>query len=116
MTFDKSRLPLAVGQHIRQGDVLLIRRHRLGAGATELPREDGGVVLAHGEATGHRHQLRGPQVAMFRDTHGHEYVKVDGRPDALVHDEHTALGAAVGVSELAAQVEHSPGPLRVVAD
>lgn len=54
-------LKLAVGDSIRQGDVLLVRRaRRLGQRLAERPREDGGVVLAHGEHTGHRHQLRGP--------------------------------------------------------
>jgi hypothetical protein len=114
--FDPAKMPTAVGQHVRQGDVLLVRRSRLGAGARELPRENGAVVLAHGEVTGHMHLLRGPQVTMFRDDRGHEYVTVKDAPEALVHDEHTALGIPPGAFELAAQVEYTPGPPQIVAD
>lgn len=113
-------LATRAGEHIRQGDVLLIRRapghvpplHHL----NELPRENGGVVLAHGEHTGHSHQLRGPTVALFRDGGGHEYLKVREAPDDLVHEEHTAHRISVGDFELAAQVEYDPIAMRVVAD
>ncbi|MDR3514053.1 MAG: hypothetical protein P4L73_20650 [Caulobacteraceae bacterium] len=115
-TYDPTKMPIEVGQHVRQGDVLLIRRSRLGPGAVELPREKGAVVLAHGEVTGHMHQLRGPQVTMFRDTSGHEYVRVTHQPEALVHEEHTAHGIPPGPFELGAQVEYTPGPLQLVAD
>jgi hypothetical protein len=115
-TFDPTTLPTEVGQSIRQGDVLLVRRHRLGVGAQPAPREKGAVVLAHGEATGHMHQLRGPQVTMYRDTGGHAFLKVEDRPEPLVHDEHTALGVPPGVYELAAQVEYEPAELRTVTD
>jgi hypothetical protein len=107
---------LKVGEHVRQGDVLLIRRRAMPRAVTELPREDGGVVLAHGEHTGHKHQLRGPQVAMFRDDGGNAFVRVAGEPDPLVHEEHTAHVITVGDFELAAQVEHTPAEIRVVAD
>jgi hypothetical protein len=107
---------LKVGDQIRQGDVLLVKRQRLGAGAAELPRENGSVVLAHGEVTGHMHQLRGPQVTQFRDDRGHAYVKVEGAPEALVHEEHTAIEIGAGVFEQAVQVEHTPAELRIVAD
>jgi hypothetical protein len=37
-------------------------------------------------------------------------------PDPLVHEEHTAHVITVGDFELAAQVEHTPAEIRVVAD
>lgn len=104
------------GGHVRQGDVLVLNTGALPLGATKLKREHGSVVLAHGEVTGHMHQLRGPQVAKFRDDHGHEHLKVDGRPEALVHEEHTPHTIPGGLYELPVQVEYEPQELRAVAD
>jgi hypothetical protein len=109
-------LATRVGQHVRQGDVLIIRRLRAPEQLVELPRENGGVVLAHGEHTGHSHQFRGPQVAIFHDDRGHAFVRVQERPDMLVHEEHTAHAVSVGDFELAVQVEYEPTAMRVVAD
>jgi hypothetical protein len=103
------------GDHVRQGDVLLVRRDAKPRGAGLLPREGGAVVLAHGEVTGHRHQLRGPQVTYYRDS-GHEYVTVTGKPEPLVHEEHSAIALPPGDYELGQQVEYSPAELRNVAD
>ena len=102
------------GAHIRQGDVLLVRRDKP-RGAGLLPRENGSVVLAHGEVTGHKHQLRGPQVAYFRDS-GNEYITITGAPESLVHEEHSAIPLPPGDFELGQQVEYSPAELRNVAD
>jgi hypothetical protein len=106
---------MEVGQHKRQGDVLLVRIEAMPRGCAPMPRENGGVVLAHGEVTGHAHQFRGAQVAMFRDDGGNQYVRVADRPDQLVHEEHTAHRFSVGDFELGVQVEHDLEP-RVVAD
>lgn len=105
-----------VGDHTRQGDVLLIKREAMPAGVLQLPRESGSVVLAHGEVTGHMHQLRGPQVSHFRDTSGHEYVSVVDASEPLVHEEHGPHTIPVGEYELGAQVEFEPEALRTVAD
>jgi hypothetical protein len=109
-------LTMGIGDSVRQGDVLLVRRDRAPMRKTKVARERGGVVLAHGEVTGHMHQLRGPQVAMFRDDRGHGFVEIKGTPEALVHDEHTALLLPPGAFELGVQVEHEPAYIRIVAD
>ena len=103
------------GDHIRQGDVLLVRRPAKPRGSGLLPRENGAVVLAHGEVTGHKHQMRGAQVTYYRDS-GHEYVTVKGRPEPIVHEEHSAIPITPGDLELGQQVEFSPAALRNVAD
>jgi hypothetical protein len=103
------------GAHVRQGDVLLVRRSAKPLGAGRLPRENGAVVLAHGEVTGHKHQLRGPQVNYYRDS-GHEYISIAGGSEPLVHEEHSALLMPPGDFELGQQVEFSPAELRNVAD
>lgn len=116
MTTDTKPLAMKVGDSVRQGDVLLVRRHHTPAHKTPVPREGGGVVLAHGEVTGHMHQLRGPQVAQFRDDRGHAFVTIKDKPEPLVHDEHTALFLPPGGFELGVQVEHEPADIRIVAD
>jgi hypothetical protein len=103
------------GDHIRQGDVLLIKRASKPQGAGLLPREQGSVVLAHGEVTGHMHQLRGPQVTHYRDS-GHEYMTVVNKPEALVHEEHGGIFIPPSDTELGQQVEYTPAELRNVAD
>ena len=51
----------------RQGDVLLIHIEPKDLSKMEkLPREDGRVVLAHGEATGHAHAIEASHAALFR--------------------------------------------------
>ena len=39
----------------RQGDVLVVPVDEIPTGLKKVPREQGRLVLAHGEATGHAH-------------------------------------------------------------
>ena len=103
-----------IGAHFRQGDVLAVRIKGRPE-STIQPREHGSVVLAHGEVTGHMHQLRGATVARYRDDGGHEYLSV-GAPDPLVHEEHSAIPVAPGDYELAQQVAYSPKEIVRAAD
>ena len=53
---------------IRQGDVLIRRIKKLPEKTTPAPAENGRVVLAHGEATGHHHSFAlSDRVALFRE-------------------------------------------------
>ena len=51
----------------RQGDVLIIPVKSIPKTAEPIAREQGRVVLAHGEVTGHAHAIRDKQAALFRD-------------------------------------------------
>jgi hypothetical protein len=55
------------GDTIRQGDVLLLRATKaaITSAHSQVQREDGGVVLANGKVTGHRHQLREAVASTF---------------------------------------------------
>lgn len=102
----------------RQGDVL-VRPLRSGEKITgaEVPRDNGRVVLAHGEATGHAHALGGQNVVMFRDAKaGRAYLRIVGEGGALVHEEHTAHNLPPGDYEVVRQVEYDEGEARRVAD
>jgi hypothetical protein len=49
----------------RQGDVMLVPVKEIPDGLVEVPRENGRIVLAHGEATGHAHVIEREREALF---------------------------------------------------
>lgn len=103
------------GDHVRQGDVLLMRRSATPQGASPIERDGGRVVLAYGEVTGHAHALYGLQVTHYRES-GNWYLTVADTADPLIHEEHSAIVIPPGDYELGLQVEYSPAELRAVAD
>ena len=84
----------------RQGDVLLVLIDPPDfSQAEEMPREDGRIVLAHGEATGHAHAIEADHATLFM---------LDG--DSTLHLEHAAtLG-----HEEHAPIQLPPGDYSVV--
>jgi hypothetical protein len=102
----------------RQGDVLIVAIAAIPAGVTALQRENGGVVLAHGEATGHAHAIKGPHVRLFRDPEPPAlFLRVSGNaPVALEHQEHDTIHIPPGDYHVIRQREYSPEAIRNVAD
>jgi xanthine dehydrogenase molybdopterin-binding subunit B len=100
----------------RQGDVLLRRIAQLPADATRVDTQGQNVVLALGEATGHKHQFQFSDAEIYRTAGGAQLVHVlrDGAP--LLHEEHSAAEMPQGFYERIEQVEYSPAELRAVAD
>lgn len=47
-----------MNEHYRQGDVLIERIDSVPDDAQPVPLEDGRIVLAHGEVTGHAHAIK----------------------------------------------------------
>lgn len=99
----------------RQGDVLIIdpgepvavtESHRV------VPREDGGVVLAYGEVTGHRHQFRDPGVCLLRAEGVHDAVlRVTDDVATMLHEEHAPVCIPRGDYIARIQREYVPGEL-----
>ena len=92
----------------RQGDVLVERKAKEIAtkGLTPVPREDGGVVLAHGEVTGHKHQIRNPGVCELRNESVGERILVVDVAGLLEHEEHVPpIEVAAGQFEIVQQCE-----------
>lgn len=76
---------------VRQGDVLLNPATTDLAKAVEVPRDNGRVVLAYGEVTGHAHALTDEGVALLENPETGERQLV-ATPKAMVrHEEHAAL-------------------------
>lgn len=92
----------------RQGDVLLVRVEEVPEGAVAVPREDGRLVLAHGEVTGHAHVIDDERAKLVTAAQAEElYLTVYGdRAVALTHDEHDSIAVAPGAYRVIRQREH----------
>lgn len=101
----------------RQGDVLLIPTdENIPENMPEVPREQGRVVLAHGEATGHMHGIGESRVRFFRDDGlGRSFLNVE-EPAVLRHQEHGPIDLPAGRYRVIRQREYTPEEIRNVAD
>lgn len=103
----------------RQGDVWIESIETIPSGATER-QNDGRVVLAYGEVTGHAHAITVDRA----DPHVREYTTADSaerflqvtRSAALVHEEHGTITLPPGAYRSYVQREYSPDAIRAVAD
>jgi len=83
-----------------------------------IARENGRVILAHGEVTGHAHAIKDERATLFRDPKlAAVFLNVSG--DGLValeHDEHDRIEIPPGSYRVIRQREYSPEAIRNVAD
>lgn len=102
----------------RQGDVLIIPVEQIPAKAKRVEREQGRVILAHGEATGHAHAIFDADVELFETADAVDrWLRVQSPQGApVVHDEHAPIVLPKGDYLVRRQVEYSPGAIRQVAD
>lgn len=89
---------------VRQGDVLLVATDRNDTGTQEPPAADGSIVLALGEATGHRHRFA-DSSAVVADAPRVRQLRVVGGTSALLHEEHSPIEVPAGRYDLPRQVE-----------
>ncbi len=100
----------------RQGDVLLRSVDKLPDAATDLPREAGRVVLAHGEVTGHSHAFRDPGVCLLRcEGTADRFLSVSVTSD-LEHEEHSTIAVPAGAYQVTIQREWTGEISRSVED
>jgi hypothetical protein len=102
----------------RQGDVLIVRIDTMPEGIEPVPRDNGRVILAYGEVTGHVHAVEG-DVALFAPADVAEleerFLRVE-REARLVHEEHEAITLPPGIYSVRRQREYTPERVRPVAD
>jgi hypothetical protein len=103
------------GRQFRQGDVMLVAVERLPEGGKLVARENGQVVLAHGEATGHAHAIGEAGCALF-DVNDLLYLNIETENCVLSHEEHAPIPLPVGVYRVVRQREYTPLEVRYVAD
>ncbi len=103
---------------VRQGDVLIERIAALPAQLSKIARENGRVILAHGEVTGHAHAIAAPHCELFTSPAeaGVTFLEVREAMAALAHDEHSTIELAPGAYRVTRQREYSPEAIRNVAD
>lgn len=99
-------------RQIRQGDVLLVRvdGYVPETAWSEVPRENGLLVLAHGEVTGHIHAIADERARLVTDDEAAElYLIVNGTEAvALTHQEHDGLAVDPGLYRVVRQREYAP--------
>lgn len=94
----------------RQGDVLIQE-------VKEIPKEAVKItdpVLAHGEVTGHKHQVVGAVQVM--QSPRQKYLEVEEDGGRLVHEEHGAVELPAGKYAVIRQREYNPQANRYVMD
>lgn len=103
---------------VRQGDVLLVKVRKSAAtlaAATSVRPENGRVILARGEVSGHTHSLDATLAQLFGERDGRLYLRVD-RAAELEHEEHAAIRLTRGVYAVVRQREYAPGRIVNAAD
>lgn len=100
----------------RQGDVLIVAVAEIPHGLELVPRENGALILAHGEATGHAHAVRSKTAALFRDPKLNALFLSVNAPASLDHEEHGSVALSPGNYQVIRQREYSPEAIRNVAD
>ena len=104
--------------HYRQGDVLLVAVPAIPEDARLVPRDQGRIVLALGEATGHAHAIADPQAALMETALQERFLHVLREGGVLLrHEEHHPILLPQGAYQVRRQREYSPGAVwRMVAD
>lgn len=109
----------------RQGDVLIVAIDNAPENATSVKRENGRVVLAHGEVTGHSHAILDKHAELVTtddrlvavDQAAALYLLVHGtKPVDLVHQEHDTITIDPGHYKVIRQTEYTPERLVQVQD
>lgn len=96
----------------RQGDILLVIEEEIPDRAVPVAADGDRVVLAYGEATGHKHALVGRQVELFSEPGdedgmiGERFLRIVGEAGLLVHEEHDPITVPPGTYRVVRQREY----------
>lgn len=83
---------------IQQGDVLIKRIKTLPEGIKQKERDNGSIILAYGEVTGHAHRIIDVD-ALFYEKDGKLYLQNE-TPVQLKHEEHNQITIEPGIWEI----------------
>ena len=100
-----------ISEQYRQGDVLI---EQITSISQKAKKQKGRVILAHGEATGHAHEIDMDAAESWKDGDSHEINVTKAAP--VKHQEHGAIPLKRGVHRVLRQKEYSPAEIRTVAD
>lgn len=103
----------------RQGDVLIELIGEMPDGLVPVERDQGRVILAYGEVTGHAHAIAEPDVELFTREDMTEmegrFLRVE-REAHLRHEEHATITLPPGMYRVKRQREYAPVEPVYVAD
>jgi len=104
----------------RQGDLLFVPITSIPSELREVPREDGRLILARGEATGHAHAVAESAVLLLEppDQPGVAFLDVE-EICQVVHEEHAPITLQPGKYRVVHQREYMPSlpkGMRLVLD
>ena len=100
----------------RQGDVMIVEVERTESTLAQVDRENGRIVLAHGEVTGHAHAIASSDAMLFMDAKTLDrYLDVKA-PVTLDHEEHSRIELPSGFYRVTIQREYRPEGIRKVLD
>lgn len=94
--------------HYRQGDVLIERIDSMPINCKPVKRDNGRVILAYGEVTGHAHAITDEHVDLFETAAeaGVTFMEVKEALAALKHDEHDTIALPAGTYRVSIQKEY----------
>jgi len=98
----------------RQGDVLIIKASEIPKGVRKEKPQNGRLVLAEGEATGHAHAISAKHAMMYMLGTA-MYIRAL-REAEIEHEEHATIRLPAGDYHVIRQQEYTPEGLRYVAD
>src|SRR5687767_13522088 len=93
---------------VRQGDVLLERVRSIPKGAARKPTDNGRVILAYGEVTGHAHAVVVERTdaetveAFLAELNGETYLSAPAGA-SVVHEEHGTIPLEPGAYRVVRQ-------------
>jgi hypothetical protein len=99
----------------RQGDVFVEKISQLPTALTEVKKDQGRVVLAYGEVTGHAHAIIEKTAKSYIDPEGNLFLEL-GTDSVLQHEEHGHISLEKGFYRVIRQREYSPEEIRIVGD
>lgn len=79
-----------------QGDVFLIRVEDRPNGLNTVSRENGKLILAEGEATGHHHAIADTEAELWQDPKNEVLYLEATKEVTLTHQEHKPITIAPG--------------------
>jgi hypothetical protein len=107
-----------MNHHYRQGDVLIVRVNAIPSNVSPIARENGRVILAHGEVTGHSHAIAERDVEFYAspDTTDRFLRIMAASGVELRHEEHDTIVLEPGDYAIRIQREYTAAdmePIRV---
>ena len=92
----------------RQGDVLVVSA-TIPANAKPKERDNGRLILAYGEVTGHAHQIMDPEGAVLLSVAESATFLRLAKGAQLVHEEHATIDLPAGEYRVIQQREYRYG-------